>query len=138
MIYGLIEISEDYYPSFFLFSMWTIFVQGATILPFSAACLINIFEFLQNLKVFFFVIKQRYSAPENINGYKEEICPVPDNEGRLGLSIEDAAATRIQTAYRSYLVCHVPCYYIFFFVKLSQPIYVICFVPWSSRLTELG
>ncbi|KAI3456185.1 hypothetical protein Pfo_012848 [Paulownia fortunei] len=57
---------------------------------------------------------KRYSVPENINGYKEELCsekecPVQangasvDNQGRLGLSIEDAAATQIQTAYRAYL-----------------------------------
>ncbi|KAK6124328.1 hypothetical protein DH2020_041930 [Rehmannia glutinosa] len=59
------------------------------------------------------VIKQRYSAPENINGYKEELCSEKectvlangasvDNQGRLGLSIEDAAANQIQTAYRAY------------------------------------
>ncbi|KAK4440024.1 protein IQ-DOMAIN 1 [Sesamum alatum] len=57
---------------------------------------------------------KRYSAPENINGYNEELglekeCPVVangasvDNQGRLGLSLEDAAATHIQTAYRAYL-----------------------------------
>ncbi|KAL0398508.1 UNVERIFIED_CONTAM: protein IQ-DOMAIN 1 [Sesamum radiatum] len=57
---------------------------------------------------------KRYSAPENINGYNEELglekeYPVlangasVDNQGRLGLSLEDAAATQIQTAYRAYL-----------------------------------
>ncbi|KAK6124218.1 hypothetical protein DH2020_042054 [Rehmannia glutinosa] len=56
---------------------------------------------------------RRYSAPENINGYKEELCSEKectvlangasvDNQGRLGLSIEDAAANQIQTAYRAY------------------------------------
>ncbi|KAL0363438.1 UNVERIFIED_CONTAM: protein IQ-DOMAIN 1 [Sesamum calycinum] len=57
---------------------------------------------------------ERYSAPENINGYNEELrldkeYPVlangasVENQGRLGLSLEDAAATQIQTAYRAYL-----------------------------------
>ncbi|KAL0353010.1 UNVERIFIED_CONTAM: protein IQ-DOMAIN 1 [Sesamum angustifolium] len=57
---------------------------------------------------------KRYSAPENINGYNEELrldkeYPVlangasVENQGRLGLSLEDASATQIQTAYRAYL-----------------------------------
>ncbi|XP_011096411.1 protein IQ-DOMAIN 1 isoform X1 [Sesamum indicum] len=57
---------------------------------------------------------KRYSAPENINSYNEDLSldkeyPVlangasVDNQGRLGRSLEDAAATQIQTAYRAYL-----------------------------------
>ncbi|KAL0442685.1 UNVERIFIED_CONTAM: protein IQ-DOMAIN 1 [Sesamum latifolium] len=57
---------------------------------------------------------KRYSAAENINGYNEEVgldkeYPVlangasVENQGKLGLSLEDAAATQIQTAYRAYL-----------------------------------
>ncbi|KAL6574061.1 hypothetical protein OROHE_001603 [Orobanche hederae] len=47
---------------------------------------------------------KRYSAPDNINGYKKQLgsekeCTVQAN----GLSIEDAAATRIQSAYRAYV-----------------------------------
>ncbi|KAL7129903.1 hypothetical protein ABFS83_13G099100 [Erythranthe nasuta] len=53
---------------------------------------------------------KRYSAPANINGYKEELCS--ENECavlsngasavRRRPSIEDAAAIKIQTAYRAY------------------------------------
>ncbi|KAG8385474.1 hypothetical protein BUALT_Bualt03G0049100 [Buddleja alternifolia] len=57
---------------------------------------------------------KKYSAPENINGSIEELClekessvlangASVDNQGTLGLSIEDAAATQIQTVYRAYL-----------------------------------
>ncbi|KAL6562082.1 hypothetical protein OROGR_003089 [Orobanche gracilis] len=47
---------------------------------------------------------KRYSAPENINGYRKQLgsekeCSIRAN----GLSIEDAAATRIQSAYRAYV-----------------------------------
>ncbi|KAL6546533.1 hypothetical protein OROMI_022254 [Orobanche minor] len=47
---------------------------------------------------------KRHSEPENINGYKKQLssekeCTVRAN----GLSIEDAAATRIQSAYRAYV-----------------------------------
>ncbi|KAK4399195.1 protein IQ-DOMAIN 1 [Sesamum angolense] len=70
--------------------------------------------FSESSECFFFPNKQRYSAPENINGYNEELrldkeYPVlangasVENQGRLGLSLEDAAATQIQTAYRAYL-----------------------------------
>lgn len=59
---------------------------------------------------------QRYSAPENINNCKEGTCLDKDcctvlgngtsvyNTDRRRNSIEDVAATRIQTAYRAYLV----------------------------------
>ncbi|KAH6829137.1 IQ-domain 9 [Perilla frutescens var. hirtella] len=56
---------------------------------------------------------KRYSAPRNKTGCKEELCLVKecslpangasvDNQGSLALSIEKAAATKIQTAYRAY------------------------------------
>lgn len=56
---------------------------------------------------------KRYSAPPTTNGCKEELCMVKDgpivanaasvnNQGRRNLSIEDAAATKIQTSYRAH------------------------------------
>ncbi|KAL8468177.1 hypothetical protein ACS0TY_031421 [Phlomoides rotata] len=57
---------------------------------------------------------KRYSAPGSINGCKDELCldkechvlakgASGDNQGSLVLSVEDAAATRIQTAYRAHV-----------------------------------
>ncbi|KAL7089098.1 hypothetical protein ACP275_13G167500 [Erythranthe tilingii] len=53
---------------------------------------------------------KRYSAPANINGYKEELCSEKEcavlsngaSAVRRRPSIEDAAAIKIQTAYRAY------------------------------------
>ncbi|KAL3643495.1 hypothetical protein CASFOL_014310 [Castilleja foliolosa] len=53
---------------------------------------------------------KRYSAPPNINGYKDELCSEKERRllanrasvDNLGLSVEDAAAKKIQTAYRAY------------------------------------
>lgn len=33
-----------------------------------------------------------------------------NNQGRRNLSIEDAAATKIQSSYRAHAVCCFPCY----------------------------
>lgn len=84
------------------------------------------------------IVKQRYSAPEN--GYKEELCldkecPVlangasVDNQGSRGLSIEDAAATQIQTAYRAYVVHHVPCYFYCYHFNLYGLFFIIFLSP---------
>ncbi|XP_022893746.1 uncharacterized protein LOC111408180 isoform X2 [Olea europaea var. sylvestris] len=68
---------------------------------------------------------KRYSAPEKSKGYKEENSSrkgVPTfangasaiSRGLICFASEDIAAARIQTAFRAYRVCHIPCYVHFY------------------------